>query len=258
MNQEYKCPYCGQETYAKTSNKQGKFASWEPVIRHQSKCNKVTHCYIITKEYGPILVNDLLSSTAKEIKTKYPKTDIASKLHHLRKTGIITTVPSLAIKHTKESIINSIQLFVSIHNRIPAMREFTGEYPSFTTVKKVFGSWNKGVEAAGFIPTMQNGYGIDTRGLDGHLYRSQVEAYFADNFLHNMYDYIVEPRYPNPYIRYYDWYIPSLDLYIELDGGLRPIITEEKIAINALLKRNCLFITTDTVHKYKQLTDFIK
>lgn len=257
MNQEYKCPYCGQEEYAKTSSKQGKFNSWEPVIKHQSRCSKVTHCYIITKEYGPILVSELLSITAKEIKIKYPKANIAGKLHHLRKSGIISSVPALCIKHTKDDIIKSIQFFVSNYGRIPAMREFTDIYPSYTSAKRLFGSWNNAIEAAGFAPMIQNGYGNNTYGLDGNLYRSAAEAYFSDTYLYNRYTYIVEPRYPDPYVRYYDWYVKDLDLYIELDGGLRPHITQEKIAINKILNRYCLFITTDNIYNHNKLTDFI-
>ena len=68
----------------------------------------------------------------------------------------------------------------------------------------------------------------------------------------------MEPKYPKPYHKYYDWYIPELGLYIELDGGIRPQVTEEKVNINKILKRTCLFIPITEIYKYKQLSDFIK
>ena len=108
---------------------------------------------------------------------------------------------------------------------------------------------NKAIEAAGFEPNIQNGFGIDTYGLDGHLYRSQAEAYFADNFLYGKYKYVVEPKYPEPHNKFYDWYIEDLNVYIELDGGLRPQVIEEKIEINKNLGRKLLVYTTEQIYK---------
>ena len=55
----------------------------------------------------------------------------------------------------------------------------------------------------------------------------------------------------------YDWYIPKLDLYIELDGEIRPERTKEKITLNKQLGRNCLFIKTSTLYNKNKLKDFM-
>lgn len=146
----------------------------------------------------------------------------------------------------KQSIILAIVDFVHINNSIPKLRDFkyTEGYPDPDTVQRYFGSWNDAIEAAGFEPNIQNGFGINTYGLDGHLYRSAHEAYFVDNYLYGKYDYNIEPKYPSPYSYFYDWYIPSLDLYIELDGGCRPYRTQEKIEINQVKNIKCIFVNT--------------
>ena len=160
---------------------------------------------------------------------------------------------------TREEIIITIQNFHNIHKRLPKTRDFVGsDFPSNYVIINHFDSWNNAIMAAGFEPNLSNILGIATYSIDGNLYRSKAEAYFVDKFLFSKYEYEIEPKYPPPYNKYYDWYIPSLNLYIELDGGLRPNITEEKIAINKLLGRDCLFITTDSIYKYNKLTDFIK
>jgi hypothetical protein len=156
---------------------------------------------------------------------------------------------------TEEGIIKAIQNFVEKYDILPTSKQFInsdGKYPSNHSVRRIFSTWNAAIEAAGFTPNIQNGYGVDTYGLDKHLYRSQAEAYFVDNYLYKKYKYIIEPKYPEPYNRYYDWYIPSLDLYIELDGEIRPNIILEKIAINKLLNNRCLFIKTADIkhHTY--------
>jgi hypothetical protein len=156
----------------------------------------------------------------------------------LKKLKLLKLVPpTFTFRHfsSKEDIIKAIIHFKLVFGRIPGVRDFGSNnpgYPNHDTVKTHFGSWNAAIEAAGFIPNIQNGFGVNTRGLDDHLYRSMAEACFVDTYLYSKYDYIIEPKYPAPHNKYYDWYIPSLDLYIELDGGCRPETTKEKIAIN--------------------------
>lgn len=161
--------------------------------------------------------------------------------------------------YTKEKIIKAIQDFYRLNNRIPTTVDFHKniKYPSFTTVQKYFITWNNAIEAAGFEPNTKQLFGVHTYGRDGHLYRSQAEAYFADNYLFNKVEYEIEPKYPYPHYRFYDWYITELDLYIELDGGIRPEITKQKIEINKRLNRHCLLINTSEVSKFKSLEDFI-
>jgi len=159
---------------------------------------------------------------------------------------------------TKESIIESIQEFHKVNGRIPSARDFISPYPACNAVAYHFSSWNAGIEAAGFIPNIQKGYGITTVGKDGNLYRSQAEAHFADTFLLGKYAYDVEPKYPG-FNKYYDWYIKELDLYIELDGGIRPNVIVDKEDINEELGRNLLVIPTSELYKteYEDLNDFL-
>ena len=159
----------------------------------------------------------------------------------------------------KQSIILAIKAFVELNTCIPKLRDFkySEGYPDPDTVQKYFGSWNKGIEAAGFQPNIQNGFGINTIAKDGKLYRSAHEAYFVDTYLYGKYDYAVEPKYPSPYSYYYDWYIPSLDLYIELDGGCRPYRTKEKLAINQAKDINCIFINTDDLYDRLYITKLL-
>ena len=160
---------------------------------------------------------------------------------------------------TKAGIILAIQKYYSSHNKVPTTRDFENnkDYPVPSTVKNLFGSWNTAIAAAGFNPISQNGHGTCTQGLDGHLYRSRAEAYFADTYLHDKYEYVIEPKYPEPYNKWYDWYVPSLDIYIELDGGIRPLVTINKKEINKTLNRVCLFITTEEIFNKSSIIDFL-
>lgn len=170
------------------------------------------------------------------------------------------TPSSTFTNFSKKGIILAIQEFYILNNRIPTTRDFIADdkYPVSSTVKEMFGSWNAAIEAAGFVPNIQSGYGVNTYGLDKHLYRSRAEAYFSDKYLYNLYDYIIELPYPSPYNKYYDWYIPNLELYIELDGGIRPETTKNKIEINKILNRNCVFISTSDIYDKTLLKDFIQ
>jgi len=249
MNIEYKCPYCGTDSYAKSSKKSGKFESWKSVINHTSNCVRNNKSYSIDITYGPIPIKEIINTSVAELRRKYPNITFKNKF----KSNPIDK--SRRLDYSAEEIIELIRLFVTTNGKIPEYRDFSFKngYTSAEAVKYHFGSWNKGIEAAGFTPNTQSGYGIRTHGLDNHLYRSQAEAYFCDNFLFNKYDYIIEPAYPEKYNKYYDWYIPSLDLYIELDGGCRPEIIKEKIQINKLLSRNCLFISINDLRGFKGL-----
>lgn len=72
--------------------------------------------------------------------------------------------------------------------------------------------------------------------------------YFADTFLYGNYTYDIEPKYPEPHNRYYDWYVHELDLYIELDGGIRPEVIKEKVSINKKLGRNLKVVKTSEIY----------
>lgn len=160
---------------------------------------------------------------------------------------------------SESSCIEAIQRFYLKNKKIPHRKDFDGdiEFPSCTTLERVFGSWNKAIEAAGYTPNNQDGFGTRTTGLDGILYRSKAEAYFCDTYLYSKYTYDVEPKYPNSNWMY-DWYIRELDLYIELDGEIRPERTKEKIEANKQLDRNCLFIKTKDIYKDDNLEELIQ
>ena len=159
---------------------------------------------------------------------------------------------------SKEGCIEAIQRFYKENNRSPTYNDFikNPNYPSNTTVARCFGSWVNALIAANVKLNTYKGYGQPTSAKDTHIYRSQAEAYFVDNFLFEKYNYQIEPRYPNNINKYYDWYIPELNLYIELDGGLRPETTKEKIILNKQLGRDCLFIKVKSIYNKKKLEDF--
>ena len=62
---------------------------------------------------------------------------------------------------------------------------------------------------------MNSIYGKFTKGKDGITYRSEFEAEFAHKFLHGVYEYVYEKPYDDGTKRKCDFYIESLDLWIE-------------------------------------------
>lgn len=62
------------------------------------------------------------------------------------------------VTYTKEMGIDAIKRFVEQNGRLPTESDFTGniDYPSDSTIWRLFGSWNKGLEAAGFSPNDEN------------------------------------------------------------------------------------------------------
>lgn len=189
--------------------------------------------------------------SARTIETRFGSWNNA-----MEKAGF-TTVTKYNKRWSNRDILESIQSFYKEHNRIPECREFelSEQYPNYRTVATRFKSWNVAIEEAGFKPNTQNSLGTNTTAKDGHIYRSKAEATFVDKFLFNKYQYIIEPKYPEPYIRYYDWYVNDLNIYIELDGGIRPNITKEKININKKLHRCCLFIPIKAIDIYRTIEE---
>ncbi len=261
MNHEFKCPYCGQDSYAKTSKKSGKFESWNAVVRHTSRCLNNSHEYIISTDYGILRIEDLTTiPDIEKLFNKYPllKKAYRGYIRKSKKYGLLdSTFRFKKVFYTEQELLDLLITYVQKHGKIPSSRDFKHTKPNYTNFEEKFGSWNNAIKAAGFIPNIQNGFGIDTYGLDGRLYRSKHEAYFADTYLYKKYEYEIEPKYPKPYNKYYDWYIPSLDLYIELNGGLRPETTKEKIEINKTLNRKCIFIDVSNIYIKSSLLDFI-
>lgn len=206
-------------------------------IRHCIECHKIKN-----KKYN---------STNNIVRAEYKDSFLSIKERNPNVRPKATNKDA----YTKDTIIESICRFYATNQRIPTTKDFAkdSDYPSYKTVQNHFKYWNAAIEAAGFEPNIQSGFGTNTYGLDGILYRSQAEAYFADNFLFNKHEYAVEPKYPDSNWLY-DWYVKDLDLYIELDGGLRPERIKEKIELNKRLRRKLLVIPISTLVKLAPLS----
>lgn len=131
------------------------------------------------------------------------------------------------------------------------------EVPSPRTINKLFGSWTEALQASG-LPTQHTapGRGRPTQASDGVTYRSQFEARFVDQFLAGRYVYEYECPYPNGQWLY-DFYVPALDLYIELDGGLRPARMQEKCELNQRMNRRFLVVGYVKHFVQNELLDFL-
>lgn len=256
----FKCPYCQQDSYAKSSKKKGKFESWKAVRAHLIKCTKNNHTYYIDSIYGSIHYTEFCNKSAAEIRNKFP--NIIPPLADIRKCFYERGIDiNYSFEWDKKSIINKLQEFVIKNNRIPSSKEILNRttnisYPALNTIQKHFGSWNNAIKAAGFEPDYNDGYGNRTVAKDAVLYRSKAEAYFVDTYLYNKYKYVYEKSYDNHNKRY-DFYIPDLNLYIELDGGLRPQVIEDKIIINKEEGKNLLVIKSSDIYNKKSLQEFI-
>ncbi len=65
-----------------------------------------------------------------------------------------------------------------------------------------------------------------------------------------------EPSYDDKSNRKYDFYLPELDLYIEIDGKLRPSsIINDKKETNQKLNRNVVYITSLEIYKHLELKE---
>lgn len=250
---QYKCPYCGISEYNKNSKIKGCFKSWTAVSRHVPKCRLNTGDCYITESFGVIYLSSFKDLSLDEIFIEYPKisnSNLSAILKKLKQLKLVDRSFTFRHSYNKQEIIEYIKEFVEQTGRVPGIRDFGSQnphYPSHDTVKNHFGSWNEAIRAADF-EVISDGFGTNTTGLDGHKYRSKAEAYFADTYLFGKYTYDIEPEYPKPYRRYYDWYIHILDLYIELDGGIRPDIISLKIKINKTLNKHCIVIPTSKIY----------
>lgn len=235
------CPYCDKE-----------FNTWKSVRGHTSHCKKSNREYFIDLGEGPIHYKEFLDKPER-IHNKYP--NLRSYLMDI-KSIFVRKGFNFDINYgqpwTKKEILKAIRTFYEENNRIPTVRDFNCNhmYPGHVLVKRVFGKWNTAIEQAGFVANYNDGFGNRIIGLDRHLYRSWYETYFANNYLYDKIEYIIEPKYPKPYNYYYDWFLPSMNLYIELDGFLRPERMTEKIKINKILCRNLLIIPVNTVKSF--------
>ena len=145
---KFKCPYCGIDK----NIKKVPFVSWSSITIHIRFCTKANNEYIITDKFGPIHYTEFLYTPIKELKLTYGVTNLRDMNKKFKKNGIITVDIYKGRKHTKDSVIKAIQHYHLIHNKVPTSFEFNKApgFPSSTTVGNYFGSWGKGLEAAGF------------------------------------------------------------------------------------------------------------
>ena len=193
----FKCPYCSQDSYAKSSKKKGKFESWISTRNHTSKCIKNNHEYFIDQYHGPIHYTFILNKTSYQIRDIYPNLKDLVDIKRQFKKYNLPVSDTFKTDISKENIIKCIQNFYKENNRIPQSRDFylNSKYPSYRTIERIFTSWNNAIEAAGFEPNYNDGYGKRTKAKDGVLYRSQAEVYFVDTFLYEKYIYEYERKY---------------------------------------------------------------
>jgi hypothetical protein len=251
---KYKCPYCD---ITKGSN--GEFCSWDSVITHIRYCKKATGEFIIHKEQGPVHYKKLLDTPIEELKDIYGSTKLRDMQQKFKSLGYIDT--NIYKKYSKDDVIKAIQQKAIVLGRTPTnfdFRKTEGKYPSIGYITKEFGSWLAALSAAGYRPEISELYGRPTIASDGHKYRSKVEADFVNKFLFNKYEYTIEPPYESGDY-FYDWFIPTLDLYIELDGGVRAGIINTKIKINDSKNVHCLYVPYKQVYltSNKTLQDLI-
>lgn len=253
----YKCPFCNT-TSVKETNKS--FTSWVEVNNHVRMCNKNDNSVIINKKYGIIAISELCSLTPKEIKNKYKDADLHRQTSYLKDIGKLPKSFTLKVTYSDEELIDYLKLFVETYQVPPTMRSLNADsiFPNARTYQDRFGSWKNALALVDVNKNSANGkYAFYTKALDGHLYRSKAEALFCNRYLYNKYKYIIEPKYPEPHNKYFDWYVPELQLYIELDGQLRPKTIVDKIEIIKANNLKCLIVpyTTVTIRKYETIED---
>jgi transcription elongation factor Elf1 len=253
----FNCPYCGN-----SRSKKVKYTSWKSVATHSVRCAEYTGEYIINLDKGPIHYSYFIDKKSDELKAEFGVSKYRDMLDKFRLSGFIK--PDNSKKYTKEQCIEAIQYKAKLLGKTPTNEHFRktgGKYPCIQYIVEMFGSWNAALTESGFaLHHKSELYGVPTVGLDGHQYRSKSEAFFSDRYLYDKFNYVIEPKYPVEYHKWYDWYIPELSIYIELDGGIRPEVINEKIEINKLLMRKCLFIPTYTIKSPSRntLEDFME
>lgn len=112
-----------------------------------------------------------------------------------------------ASNYTTEQLIDIIKQFMQKFKRIPARREMEGISKPCT---KMFGSWNKAIQAAGFIPNRSHDNRmykrVHARSIDGHLCDSVSELLIDDWFYKNNVLHTRDAHYPTTHHKA-DWKI---------------------------------------------------
>ena len=250
----FKCPYCNISTFTKASQQKHKklyFDSWKSVAAHIAHCKFNNHEYYTHPILGPIhyldITNELVNTNNLIIHTILG----TFEKHKLK---CINYHPAEIL--TKEKIINSMKQFYIINNKIPSILDCNSELLPFSdsSVRRHCVSWKNALFLAGLPDIIYpTNFSKPTKAKDNILYRSRLEAYFVDTCLYNKYKYIYEVPYNDGTRKKYAFYLPDLDLYIEVAGGLNPSIIESKIKINKDLNRKLLVLRPSDILTNKAL-----
>lgn len=246
-----------------------RFGSWNAAV---IAAGFTEHCYLSKKQLLDLLQsyytehNKTPSTREFNSNKEYPnavtyKRHFGSWNNALELAGLPVKQRKPEVAYNKDYMLSCIKSYIHKYKKIPIQQEFDADkdFPSSITVVKYCGSWEQAIKDAGFTPDIGSGFGYYTKSLDGHIYRSKAEAYFADNYLFGKYSYDIEPNYPAPeQRRKYDWYVWELSIYIELDGKCRPNITAQKMQINKDLSINCAIIPIKHIYLNKTLSELIE
>jgi hypothetical protein len=242
------CPYCSKQ-----------FKTWKSVRGHNASCSKNTGEYFVDLLYGPIHYSELeIDGHINLLKDKFPLLNFTAVRHTFNKRNLLLKPYNKS--YSKEDCILLVKDWVLNNSKIPQCRDWQfcviKKYPCLIVIQELFGSWNNMIEQSGFNPNINDGFGNRQVALDGVLYRSNLEVLFVNKFLFNKETYSYEDKYLN-HNKFYDFYILSRELYIEIDGGCRPEITLEKIAINKDLNRRLLIVTSKDINSFKNLNKML-
>lgn len=183
---------------------------------------------------------------------KYP-----SRMNYYDRFGSWTAALELAglplnsTAYTRQELLDIGKSWIAEHGCTPTALDFGRRLPSVNVITKHFESWNAYIVEIG--GTLNEGsYGRPTQALDGKTYRSRIESKLADILFNLKIRYEYETPYPAPYHRYYDFYLPTFDVYIELDGmgeARDRDVIGEKIEINRQLGRRLTVLYPDDINK---------
>lgn len=125
-----------------------------------------------------------------------------------------------AKNYTSEQLIDIIKQFMQKFKRVPARREMEGIVKSCI---KIFGSWNRAIQAAGFIPNRSHDNRmykrVNAKAIDGHLCDS-VSELLIDNWLYkNNIFHERDAHYPKTHHKA-DWKISAKnkEVFVEYFG----------------------------------------
>lgn len=127
-------------------------------------------------------------------------------LREAYKRGGLNTPTKFKTKYSKAQLINILRDFKKKYKRIPTKREFYNRWQPF---RRIFGSWNRAIVAAGFIPnpvlfaqkwTAKDGHRCDSLSekiIDDILYKNAIyherSLYYPDQKKFTV-DFLIDHR----------------------------------------------------------------